>query len=63
MSSPSNLSDAVCSEASNTNERRCECGKLLARTTRDGLELKCSRCRRVVVIPWQEVRGEGDPPC
>jgi phage FluMu protein Com len=49
------------SEASKTTERRCECGKLLAKVTQAGLELKCSRCRRVVVIPWQEVSSEGDP--
>jgi hypothetical protein len=33
----------------------------LAKVTQAGLELKCSRCRRVVVIPWQEVSSEGDP--
>lgn len=60
MSSSPCSAVTVRSEASNT-DRRCECGKLLAKVTRTGLELKCSRCRRVVVIPWQEVGSEGDP--
>jgi phage FluMu protein Com len=34
-------------------ERRCACGSLLARLCADGVELKCRRCKRVVVIPWQ----------
>jgi hypothetical protein len=61
------MSSSLCSavtarsEAESTTERRCECGKLLAKVTQAGLELKCSRCRRVVVIPWQEVSSEGDP--
>jgi len=59
-SSPSSAVSAR-SEASNTTERRCGCGKLLAKVTSVGLELKCSRCRRVVVIPWREVSSEGEP--
>jgi phage FluMu protein Com len=31
-------------------EARCTCGRLLARLTHEGIELKCARCRRVVVI-------------
>jgi hypothetical protein len=26
---------------------------LLARLCADGVELKCRRCKRIVVIPWQ----------
>ncbi len=33
-------------------EPRCECGRLLARLTSDGVELKCKRCKRIVVIPY-----------
>jgi hypothetical protein len=33
-------------------ERRCACGSLLARLCARGIELKCRRCKRVVVIPW-----------
>ena len=30
---------------------RCECGRLMARRTSAGIELKCRRCKRVVVVP------------
>ncbi|WP_437786407.1 hypothetical protein [Sorangium sp. So ce1097] len=30
---------------------RCDCGSLLARHVAGGIELKCRRCKRVVVIP------------
>jgi phage FluMu protein Com len=33
------------------DELRCECGCLLARLVANGLELKCRRCRRIIVIP------------
>jgi hypothetical protein len=33
-------------------EQRCVCGSLLARLNAEGVELKCRRCKRVVVIPW-----------
>lgn len=39
---------------------RCPCGSLLARWTNDGVELKCRRCKRQVVIPYPG--GSGDPP-
>ena len=32
-------------------ELRCGCGSLMARRTASGLELKCRRCKRVVVVP------------
>lgn len=46
-------------------EARCACGRLLARLTNAGIELKCSRCRRVVVIEWTAVideRQRATPP-
>jgi hypothetical protein len=36
-------------------ETRCACGRLLARLTDVGIELKCARCRRLVVIEWSAV--------
>jgi phage FluMu protein Com len=51
-------------KASRPSERdlRCACGSLMARLTRAGVELKCRRCKRVVVVPvecasnrWVEV--------
>jgi hypothetical protein len=44
---------AACSQ-----ESRCVCGRLLARLTDMGIELKCPRCRRVVVIGWSAVRDD-----
>jgi hypothetical protein len=50
--------------SSPSDESRCLCGRLLARLTDAGIELKCPRCRRVVVIGWSAVRderGAGNP--
>ncbi|MBM4243310.1 MAG: hypothetical protein FJ148_05765 [Deltaproteobacteria bacterium] len=33
-------------------EHRCVCGSLLARLRQEGVELKCRRCKRVVVVRW-----------
>lgn len=30
---------------------RCECGRLQARLTKDGVEIKCERCKRVKIVP------------
>lgn len=32
---------------------RCHCGSLLARLVPEGVELKCRRCKRQVVIPLE----------
>ncbi len=45
-----------------TPETRCSCGRLLARLTDAGLELKCARCRRVVLIDWSAVQDERSRP-
>lgn len=37
-----------------SHESRCLCGNLLARLRADGVELKCRRCKRIVVIPWED---------
>ncbi len=43
---------------------RCDCGKLLARVLHGVLELKCSRCKRVVlVVGGQRFRPAGAVPC
>jgi len=33
-------------------EARCECGQLIAKLRNDGVELKCKRCKRIVVVPY-----------
>ena len=37
-------------------ENRCACGSLLARITPEGVELKCRRCKRIVLVPWTDRR-------
>jgi phage FluMu protein Com len=39
-------------------ELRCACGSLMARVTTAGVELKCRRCKRVVLLPLAEEPGE-----
>ena len=37
------------------SEARCECGQLIAKLRRDGVELKCKRCKRILVIPYSRM--------
>jgi phage FluMu protein Com len=39
------------------SEIRCTCGSLLARLSRRGVEVKCRRCKRVIVIPVRAPAG------
>ena len=34
-------------------ELRCTCGSLLARMVAGGIELKCRRCKRAVIVPLE----------
>ena len=36
---------------SSPGDCRCLCGSLLARVCRDGVELKCRRCKRTLLVP------------
>ena len=40
-----------------TSETRCECGQLIAKVRGQSLELKCKRCKRIVVIPFSSIQG------
>jgi len=42
-----------------SHETRCECGQLIAKVRGEGLELKCKRCKRIVVIPFSTIEGWG----
>lgn len=43
---------------------RCECGKLLARVLKSVVELKCSRCKRVVLlVNGRRFEEAGAPSC
>jgi len=39
------------------DETRCECGQLIAKVSGEGLELKCKRCKRLIVIPFSSIKG------
>jgi phage FluMu protein Com len=34
---------------------RCTCGSMLARMVRDGLELKCRKCKNLILITHEEL--------
>ncbi len=34
------------------SEARCECGQLVAKLGATGVELKCKRCKRLILIPF-----------
>lgn len=40
-----------------SGEARCECGQLIAKLRGNGIELKCKRCKRIVLIPFASVEG------
>lgn len=40
---------------------RCACGSLVARILAEGVQLKCRRCKRTLVVPWSARRG-WEPP-
>ena len=48
--------------SANCGETRCECGQLIAKVRGQGLELKCKRCTRIVVIPFASIEGWGTVP-
>ena len=40
---------------------RCVCGSLSARILPQGVQLKCRRCRRILIVPWT-ARSRGVRP-
>jgi hypothetical protein len=51
------ISKAPSLEQDQTLETRCECGQLIAKVCGQGLELKCKRCKRIVIIPFSSIEG------
>lgn len=45
----------------NDRDVRCTCGQLIARWTHTGVEIKCKRCRRLIVIPFKTIVGNRPP--
>lgn len=39
------------------SETRCQCGQLIAKVKGRTLELKCKRCKRIVIIPFNAIEG------
>ncbi len=35
-----------------TDQCRCECGSLLARIVENGVEIRCRRCKRDLLVPF-----------
>jgi hypothetical protein len=44
------MSAAPVHSAGHAAECRCVCGNLVARVVRDGVELKCRRCKRKLLV-------------
>jgi phage FluMu protein Com len=42
----------VNSDGVKCDEARCDCGHLVAKLLTSGVELKCKRCKRLVIIPY-----------
>ncbi|MBN4054865.1 hypothetical protein JYT87_04070 [Nitrospira defluvii] len=40
------------------DDLRCECGNLMALIKKEGIELKCRRCKRKSLIPLNGIAGE-----
>lgn len=41
-----------------TGEERCDCGKLLFKISKRGLEFKCNRCKRIHLVPLTQIDSE-----
>lgn len=40
------------------NDIRCQCGKLVAKWDLQGISIKCTRCQRLVSIPFHAIEGK-----
>ena len=43
-------------------DQRCLCGNLLARLVEGGVEIKCRRCQRIVVLRLEPEPAPGEAP-
>jgi phage FluMu protein Com len=51
-----------CGDRSTLPEQcRCECGNLLAKMVLEGIEVKCRRCKRIVLIRFTDIEGYEQP--
>jgi len=49
---------SLASSSDVASEARCECGQLVAKLRQNGVELKCKRCKRIVLIPFSSEVGD-----
>lgn len=54
---PPETSEVTARANEHDSEARCECGQLMAKLRQDGIELKCKRCRRIVLLPFSGIEG------
>lgn len=47
---PTTLKHSPSPAAPTVEVLRCECGRLLARVLKSAVELKCARCKRIVIL-------------
>jgi len=38
-------------------EARCHCGQLVAKVSVNGIELKCKRCKRLILLPFSSLNS------
>jgi hypothetical protein len=50
---------ATSPEAAGTSEVRCDCGRLLGRLVEGAFEIRCRRCRRLLVLSSRSQDGSG----
>lgn len=43
--------------AAHSDDCRCRCGSLVARIVPAGVEIKCRRCKRDLLVPWSAREG------
>ncbi len=62
---PAAMSAPQQSHATGGEDCRCLCGSLLAKVVAGGVELRCRRCKRTLVVPLEPERGapRASPPC
>ena len=49
---PAPTAPRTCTPAPHGEDCRCDCGGLVARIVEAGVELRCRRCKRTLLVPW-----------
>ena len=44
---------------SGLRDERCECGNLICKLSDETVEIKCRRCKRIHVIPFERLTEKG----